>query len=348
MLLDLNALASSRRALFIGGKGGVGKTSTASAVAWDQARQGRKVLVVSTDPAHNLGHLWERQVGDSPVPLWRPSVTGTAGDAGAAGAASNEGLLDGVEIDPDATSQRHLAQVTATLKDLMPPHLHKQVEQHVQLSAHSPGTHESATLERMADLVTHNGHDYDLMIFDTAPSGHTARLLALPEIMTTWTEGLLQRRSKAEKFGAAVRAFDDNDDPDSSVGAGRDRRIRQVLTQRKIKFEGLRRLVTDSRQCSFVIVLAPERLPVLESVELYRQLTSLGVDVAGLVVNRLSPTDQGDFLAQRRVAEDRCVQDLRASLPQVPIQGAPLLPYPPTGESGVQMLAELLASAEPI
>lgn len=334
MLLDLSELASTRRALFIGGKGGVGKTSTASAVAWDQARQGRTVLVVSTDPAHNLGHLWEQSVGDSPVPLWRP-------DAGSAG-----GLLDGVEIDPEATSQRHLAQVTATLKDLMPPHLHKQVEQHVTLSAQSPGTHESATLERMADLVTQAGDNYDLIVFDTAPSGHTARLLALPEIMTTWTEGLLQRRSKAEKFGAAVRAFDDDDDPSSTAGAGRDRRIRQVLTQRKSKFEALRQLVTDSQQCSFVIVLAPERLPVLESVELYQQLTALGVDVAGLVVNRLSPTDQGDFLAQRRAAEDLCVRQLRDHLPQVPLQSAPLLPHPPSGEAGVRMLAELLGASE--
>ena len=78
MLLEL---AAQRQVLFIGGKGGVGKTAVASAVALDQARAGRRVLVVSTDPAHNLGHLWQRRVGDRPVAL-------------------TEGL-EGLEIDPD-------------------------------------------------------------------------------------------------------------------------------------------------------------------------------------------------------------------------------------------------------
>ncbi len=334
MLLDL---AASRRVLFIGGKGGVGKTATASAAALHQARQGRTVLVVSTDPAHNLGHLWERAVGDQTVALWQPDVApDVAPDAGQAG------LLDGVEIDPQATISTHLEEVGRSLRDFMPEHLHRQVDQHLALAAQSPGTHESALLERIALLLETALDDYDLVVFDTAPSGHTARLMALPETMTAWTEGLLNRRSKAERFGAAVRALDGDDDPESSSGANRDRRIRQILTRRKNRFEGLRALLTDAGRCGFVIVLTPERLPVLESVELHAQLSESGVEVAGCVVNRMSPADQGEFLASRREQELNHLATLRQQLPGTAVDTLPLLAGDLVGPAALGRLADHL------
>lgn len=326
MLIDL---AASREVLFVGGKGGVGKTSTASALALHQAQAGRRVLVVSTDPAHNLGHLWERAVGDDIVALWRSE-------------AGSSGLLDGVEIDPDSTIEDHLAEVGRSLRDFMPEHLHRQVDQHLKLAAQSPGTHESALLERIAVLLETALEDYDLVVFDTAPSGHTARLMALPETMAAWTEGLLNRRTKAERFGAAVRALDGDDDPESTSGSHRDRRIRQILTRRKLRFERLRELLTDAGRCSFVIVLTPERLPVLESVELHAQLTGSGVGVGGFVVNRLSPEDQGDFLADRREQELKHLETLRERLPETGIDVLPLLPGDLVGAEAVNRLAAQL------
>lgn len=324
MLLEL---AARRRILFIGGKGGVGKTSTASAVALQQARSGRRVLLVSTDPAHNLGHLWNRGVGDEPTILVEEA---------------DGGLLSGVEIDPQATIDTHLEEVGRTLRDFMPDHLHRQVRAHLQLAAQSPGTHESAILERIAELSEQGLREYDLLIFDTAPSGHTARLLALPEIMSAWTEGLLQRRAKAEKFGAAIRALDGDDDPESVEGPHRDRRIRQVLTKRRTRFERLRTLVTDADQCSFVIVLTAERLPVLESVELHAELTRLGVDVAGLVVNRIAPTDQGGFLAEQRALQEQHLAELGRLLPGAQIDTVPLLPGELASPEAVRSLADQL------
>ena len=187
----LLTLAAQRRVLFIGGKGGVGKTTVAAATALQQARAGRRVLLISTDPAHNLGHLWNRSIGSNIVRL-------------AAG-------LDGLELDPDETVRQHLDEVGSALRRLMPPHLSGEVDKHMALSRDAPGMHEAALLERIADTVIQGLADYDLLVFDTAPSGHTSRLMALPEMMTAWTEGLLQRQERSKRFGDVLRNFGKDD-----------------------------------------------------------------------------------------------------------------------------------------
>ena len=337
MLLEL---AAARRVLFVGGKGGVGKTAVASATALAQARAGRRVLVVSTDPAHNLGHLWERPVGDRITPLARDLGGGT---------------LDGIEVDPVATTDAHLAAVGATIRRLMPEHLAAEVDKHMELARDSPGTHESAVLERIAELVDTGLDDYDLIVFDTAPSGHTARLMALPEIMSAWTEGLLRRRGRAEKFGAALRGLEDRDAASESIlGTGRPRdpreerdlEIRRILLRRRERFEALREVLVDAERCSFVIVLAAERLPVLETVELHEQLVRAGVHVGALVVNKRSPADAGDFLAERRALEEVHVATLRGALPGVPLLQVPLLPGDVVGQEALERFGDALAQAD--
>jgi arsenite/tail-anchored protein-transporting ATPase len=337
MLLEL---AAARRVLFVGGKGGVGKTAVASATALAQARAGRRVLVVSTDPAHNLGHLWERPVGDRITPLAR--------DLGG-------GSLDGIEVDPVATTDAHLAAVGATIRRLMPEHLAAEVDKHMELARDSPGTHESAVLERIAELVDTGLDDYDLIVFDTAPSGHTARLMALPEIMSAWTEGLLRRRGRAEKFGAALRGLEDRDAAGESIVGTvrprdpreeRDLEIRRILLRRRERFEALREVLVDAERCSFVIVLAAERLPVLETVELHEQLVRAGVHVGALVLNKRSPADAGDFLAERRALEEVHVATLRGALPGVPLLQVPLLPGDVVGQEALERFGDALAQAD--
>ena len=304
----LLTLAAHRRVLFLGGKGGVGKTTVASATALAAARDGRRALVVSTDPAHNLGHLWDRRIGDRITNL----------------ASGLPGRLAGIEIDPDATTDAHLREVGQTLKRLMPGDLAGEVDKHMDLSRRSPGTHEAAVLERITELVETGLEDFDLVVFDTAPSGHTARLMALPEIMTAWTDGLLARREKSQKFGAAMRGLDAR----SIVGSAqprdpieeRDEEIRSILLRRRDRLASLRAVLTDPELCSFVIVLAAERLPVLETIELHRELVRTGVDVGALMVNKRSPAGRGDFLARRRALEEEHLVTLRAQLPDVPTQ----------------------------
>lgn len=327
MLLEL---AAQRRVLFIGGKGGVGKTTVATATALQQARAGRRVLLISTDPAHNLGHLWNRSIGAKRVRL-------------AAG-------LDGMELDPDETVCQHLDEVGSALRRLMPSHLAGEVDKHMALSRDAPGMHEAALLERIADTLIQGLDEYDLLVFDTAPSGHTSRLMALPEMMTAWTEGLLQRQERSKRFGDVLRNFGKDDSglgesilgSEKSDGNDRQQRVRQLLYRRRERFSQLRDVLQDPARCAFVIVLAAERLPVLETIELHAQLQRSSIDVAGLVVNKRSPADAGAFLADRHAQEQRHLETLAQALPQLPMQELPLLAEDVVGEAALDAFAQRL------
>ena len=303
MLLEL---ARSKKILFFGGKGGVGKTTVSAATALAMASEGRRVLLVSTDPAHNLGHLFDRTIGAKIVKL-------------AAG-------LDGMELDPEETVKAHMEEVTRSLHQLMPINLRSEVDKHMALSKDAPGMQEAAILERMAEIVNEDGKEYDLVVFDTAPSGHTARLMVLPEMMSAWTEGLIKRREKADKYAEIVRdlgrdssvedkVFGNDPENDETM---RESGIRTILNRRRRRFSGLRDTLADAELTSFVIVLAAERLPVLETIALKGQLDEAGVTVGGLVVNKRVPVNMGEFLEERRGQEEKHLALLNKELPGLP------------------------------
>ncbi len=304
MLLNM---LKNRKVLFFGGKGGVGKTTLASATAAGLAEKGRRVLVVSTDPAHNLGHLWEREIGAGSVALM----------AG----------LDGMELDPASTVNEHLKLVENSLRKMMPERLHKEIRRHLDQAREAPGMVEAALLERIAVTLETGLAHYDTIIFDTAPTGHTTRLLELPELMAAWTDGLLKNRERSGNFNRALsqfRAVDADNDIGNNIlhdAPDRNHEMRAVLMRRQDRFRKLREILTDSEQTAFIIVLTAERLPVLETIELCKRLRDLRVSVGGLIVNRRSPRGESALFDQRADHEDRhlemLVNALQPAVPQI-------------------------------
>jgi len=329
-----------RDVVFVGGKGGVGKTSVASALALSRASETVRVLLISTDPAHSLGHLFGVRIGDAFTEV-------------APG-------LDACELDPDRTMQTHLAAAERTMRRLMPEHLGAEVTKHLALAREAPGAAEAAVLERLADVLEGARQVYDLVVVDTAPSGHTVRLLGLPEVVSAWTSGLLGRQQRSQRFADAMANLDRRQ-TDADPGAelvprrgrprrrrasppddrqARDAEIRDILLRRQARFTHLRSLITDPDRSAFVIVLAAERLPVQETVELHEHLARLGASVDALVVNKRSPSGQGDLLQQRREHEETHLHTLRTALPRLPLHEVPLLPDDLHGTAGLRRLSE--------
>ena len=318
-----------QRIIFVGGKGGVGKTTTAGALALMAGEAGRSTLLVSTDPAHSLGDIFDIRVGNKETPL-----------------APN---LSGLEIDPEAEAERHIATVKMSMKSLVAPKMYGEIDRQLELARHSPGTVEAALLERMADLMSDAKSRFDLLIFDTAPSGHTIRLLSLPEVLSAWSDGMLGQQDRSRRLSELLKVFGRDHSREDEFGMiggskeepddSRDGRIQDILLTRRRKFHRARALLTDPAVTAFLMVLTAERLPILETKKTLDLLGKFDVPVAGMVVNRLLPPEaDGDFLQERRAQEQEYRDEIDRTFAHLQRVYLNLLPH---DVHGVETLLEI-------
>ena len=164
----MDLASGATRHLFFTGKGGVGKTSVACATAVRLADQGRRVLLVSTDPASNLDEVLGTALGTTPTPV--AGVTG----------------LSGLNLDPEAAARAYRDRVVGPYRDLLPPAAVRSMEE--QLSGAC--TVEIAAFDEFARLLGDPAAtaNFDHVLFDTAPTGHTLRLLTLPSAWTGFVD----------------------------------------------------------------------------------------------------------------------------------------------------------------
>ena len=318
-----------RRIIFVGGKGGVGKTTTAGALGLMAADSGRATLLVSTDPAHSLGDVFDTKIGNEETSL-SPNLTG-------------------LEIDPEAEAESHIATVKMSMKSLVAPKMYGEIDRQLELARHSPGTVEAALLERMADLMSDAKSRFDLLIFDTAPSGHTIRLLSLPEVLSAWSDGMLGHQDRSRRLGELLKVFGRDHSREDEFGMiggskeepddSRDGRIQDILLTRRRKFHRARALLTDPAVTAFLLVLTAERLPILESRKMLDLLRKFDVPVAGMVVNRLLPPEaDGDFLQERRAQEQAYRDEIDSTFARLQRVHLNLLPH---DVHGVETLLEI-------
>ena len=265
-----------RQVVFFGGKGGVGKTTCSAAFALAASRRNKRVLLVSTDPAHSTSDIFERHIGGSECELL-PN-------------------LSAIEIDADRESARYVRDVKRDIERMFSPGVVRQAHRQIDMAAASPGLAEVALLDRMIDLIVEREQLYDLVVFDTAPTGHTLQLLRMPEAMTTWIQALVKHRR-------ALLEIDRGSGEEQPAAALADP-ILAALERRHERLAQLRVRVTDRGWTSFVLVTIPERLAIEETARAADLLSDTNVDIGGLVVNRILPDGlAGEFYVSRKAQE---------------------------------------------
>ncbi len=303
------------RLLFFGGKGGVGKTTCSAAAALAASRQGKRVLLVSTDPAHSTADIFERPFGREEREV-APGLTG-------------------LEIDAEFEAARYLAEVKGQIARLFSPQVVREAGRHLELAAAMPGAMDVALFDRLTDIVLARQDQFDLVVFDTAPTGHTLRLLRMPELMTGWVHALSRRRREVLELQRAARGV-----PSDAVLPDP---VLESLDRRAHRLEELRARLTRAGTAAFVFVLTPERLPIEETARGIRLLEEGGMHVRGLVVNRVLPVSlDGAFYQARRAQEQVYLDEIDRRFSGLPRRRIPQLESDVHGISALDRIAQHL------
>jgi arsenite/tail-anchored protein-transporting ATPase len=285
-------LARPTRHLFFTGKGGVGKTSLSTATALALADAGRKVLLVSTDAASNLDEMLGIELRNTPVPV--PGAPG----------------LSVLNIDPDHAAesyrQRVLAQMgaSATAQELST----------VREQLSGACTTEIASFDEFSSLLADGAHTWDHIVFDTAPTGHTLRLLSLPKAWTGFLDG--------------------NDRGASCLGP------HSGLKMQEVRFKAALDALSDPARTTVVLVTRPDRGAIAEAARTSVELRALGLGNQRLVINGVfHASDRSDAVAC--AIEDlgqQALDALPASLRELPQDQVPLRPFDTVGLAALRAL----------
>ena len=291
------------RYLLFTGKGGVGKTSHACATAVALADAGRRVLLVSTDPASNLDQVFGLNIGREPTPI--PEAPG----------------LSAINIDPEAAARAYRERVVAPYRGVMSDDAVVGLQE--QLSGAC--TVEVAAFDEFTELLTPDGTaaDYDHVVFDTAPTGHTLRLLQLP---AAWTEFLDTNERGASCLGPA-----------------------SALKTQHARYGAAVAALADPERTTVILVTRPDRVALEEAARTAGELGALGLRNQRLLVNAaFHATDRSDPLAVALEERGRAaLAAMPAALRNLPRTDVPLLGSNIVGVPALRRLAAVDTSGAP-
>ncbi|NIQ39021.1 MAG: TRC40/GET3/ArsA family transport-energizing ATPase [Proteobacteria bacterium] len=244
--------------IMIGGKGGVGKTTCAAALALHFSESGRKTLVISSDPTPSLSDIFETSIGDKET-----AIQGIEG-------------LFGIEISSDV--------VLEMWRERFGPEIYEVISSFATLDydfvdyiGTAPGIEEEYMLNYILDLV--EGGQYDLVVWDTAPAGHTLRLLHLPHIF-------LKHLEAATKFYLNIYSYFEKVKDSVRLRKGK-RSLLEIISNWENLAEKIVRFIRDQTRTSFVLVTIPEALGVRQTERIIKDFDDYQLRVRYLIINHV-------------------------------------------------------------
>ncbi|QUW22661.1 ArsA family ATPase [Sporosarcina sp. Marseille-Q4063] len=301
----------TKNIVFVGGKGGVGKSTSAAAIALQSAEQGFKTLLISTDPAHNVGDIFSTKIGGKTKEI-----------------ADN---LYALEIDPEIETENYIKSVKENIRGVVQSGMMEEVHRQLDTAKASPGADEAALFDKLISIILEERANFDKLVFDTAPTGHTIRLLSLPELMGVWIKGLLdKRRTTNENYSRLINDGEPVEDP-----------IYDVLRIRQSRFSEAREVLLDKKQTGFIFVLNPERLPILETKKAIELLNKYELVVSTLIINKVLPEEaDGDFIMERKKHEKQYIELIKETFTRQQLIFVPLFSQDIISEKQLALFSE--------
>jgi arsenite/tail-anchored protein-transporting ATPase len=256
--------APGLRYVFFGGKGGVGKTVMAGMTAQWWAAQGRRTLLASTNPVHSLSGLLDQDVFGKHAPV--------------------EGIenLWAFEIDTRDAIARSKQEIRDKIQWFLKfAEISTKADEFVEAATTNPAFEESAMFENMVDLMFDG--DYDVYVFDTAPTANARRLLGMSKVYGLWVNKMVKSRKEAQTLRESLSfTKKKEDDP-----------LMEYLLQFRGRIEHARELLTDPDQTAFFFVTLPEALPIAVIRRFIKWFTDFGIPVGGVIVNQVIQEEPG-------------------------------------------------------
>ncbi|NPA97092.1 MAG: ArsA family ATPase [Crenarchaeota archaeon] len=304
---------------FFIGKGGVGKTTSAAAYALARSRRGARTFIVSLDPAHNLGDVLGTELGEDAKKvcdnLWAS------------------------EVDFDAVIARHLKSVAEKIKDAYAYLRVLNLDKYIDTLRYSPGVEEYAVLEKITEIVRKEGKKYEVIVFDTPPTGLTIRMLVLPFINRSWIEKLIELRRAILHHRAMVARLS-GEEPKVVIGGKEeslpiDESSDPIMKELKAMLresEELISMLRDPSTTSVHVVVNPETLPVLEAERACSVLRKFGIPVKSVIVNKVLPEKSlGEEMKAKLEDQKRAMELIKEKFPGLKVVYVPMLPFEPRG-----------------
>ena len=276
------------RYVFFGGKGGVGKTAMAGMAAVELARQGRRVLLASTNPVHSLSGLLDQDVYGTHTP-----VNGVEN-------------LWALEIDTSEAIERSKREIREKIAWFLKfAEIKTKADEFVEAATTNPAFEESAMFENMVDLMFRD--EYEVYVFDTAPTANARRLLGMSKVYGLWVSKMVKSREEAQTLREAL-SFTKKKEEDP---------LMSYLVDFRGRIEHARELLTDPAKTAFFFVTLPEALPIAVIRRFIDWFTDFGIPVGGVIVNMVIDATQtkgtgegGEFVRNRIAMQEGYLREI--------------------------------------
>jgi arsenite/tail-anchored protein-transporting ATPase len=253
--------------VFFGGKGGVGKTAMAGTTAVWLGDQGKRTLLASTNPVHSLSGLLDQDVFGKHTP-----VDGVEN-------------LWAFEIDTKDAIERSKKEIKEKVQWFLKfaEISSKQADEFVEAATMNPAFEESAMFENMVELMFKD--EYDVYVFDTAPTANARRLLGMSKVYGLWVNKMMKSREEAQSLRELL-SFTKKKEEDP---------LMEYLVQFQERIGGAKELLTDPEKTAFFFVTLPEALPIAVIKRFISWFTDFGIPVGGVVVNQVIEAGGGQL-----------------------------------------------------